>query len=932
MLAAIILVGILAVSAVSANELNATEDTVSEEMAVDDTAVFENETDDVLTESSNVYVDIASTSEIEDGSLENPYKSVYAAYKASDEGTTINIAPGIYSGYDNLFNPDKRNLVFKAMGENVVFDGSGHMDVNFMGKSYFAPIFKVHSSGIVFDGITFINGHAEGDGGALYFELNNCAVRNCKFINCSSDTKGGAIYVYNNEWGSDSFGCNMTIQNCEFTGNKASNGGAIYWDGNKGYLSNCTFTDNNAKSGGAVTMSSFQDVVAGCIFKNNTASGSGGAIYWDKEGASGVLFDSMFIDNTATWGGAIYWLAEDYGFLDNSTFINNSADTQAGAVFWRANHGYINNSVFTDNSAHSWDGAVTLAGDEASLLNCVFSGNTVEKYGAGAVNICGNNTVCNVTFTDNAASEGGAVYVDEDNATITNCIFTNNRAKDGSGGAIKWDNNNGNLSYSTFKNNTATDKGGAIYWSGNDGAITFCTSYTKDTSRGNDLYIEGTNVVLTEYPVKINVGDVSKYYGGSEELIVEVTKDDVALSNADVRITLNGKTSAVKTDSNGHASIPLDLDVGNYDVVSECEGIETTSKVTVASTVIVNDVTGSYLNSKISATFLNTDGKSLSSKEVTFKANGKVYSAAADANGFATVNVDLGVGNYTVTAVNPVNNEQKQFKLVVSKANSQIALTSAQNRGAVTLTAILTPAVASGNVIFTVGSKTLSAPIKDGKAALTLNNLAPGNYTASASYGGDINLNPSVSDNVSFTVLEVYPVLTADDVIKTYGDDTNLAVNLMDSKGNAIANANVNVNITNQITPLTTDADGHAFMPIDLVPGTYDAAVTYKDTMDTAKITVDKATPEITAKNAKFKAKTKTKKLKMTLKSNGKPLNGVKVTLKVNGKKYKATVKKGKATFKITKLTKKGKYKATISCKGNAYYNAKSVKVKITVK
>ncbi|WP_405295860.1 hypothetical protein [Methanobrevibacter sp.] len=43
--------------------------------------------------------------------------------------------------------------------------------------------------------------------------------------------------------------------------------------------------------------------------------------------------------------------------------------------------------------------------------------------------------------------------------------------------------------------------------------------------------------------------------------------------------------------------------------------------------------------------------------------------------------------------------------------------------------------------------------------------------------------------------------------------------------------------------------------------------------------------------------------------------------MKVNGKTYKAkTNAKGKAVFKIKKLSKKGKFKATIKFKCNAYY------------
>ena len=55
--------------------------------------------------------------------------------------------------------------------------------------------------------------------------------------------------------------------------------------------------------------------------------------------------------------------------------------------------------------------------------------------------------------------------------------------------------------------------------------------------------------------------------------------------------------------------------------------------------------------------------------------------------------------------------------------------------------------------------------------------------------------------------------------------------------------------------------------------------------------------------------------------------------IKVNGKTYKATTNaKCKATFKITKLNKKGKYTATVKFAGNGSYKASSAKAVISVK
>jgi hypothetical protein len=95
---------------------------------------------------------------------------------------------------------------------------------------------------------------------------------------------------------------------------------------------------------------------------------------------------------------------------------------------------------------------------------------------------------------------------------------------------------------------------------------------------------------------------------------------------------------------------------------------------------------------------------------------------------------------------------------------------------------------------------------------------------------------------------------------------------------------------------------------------------------------VTKKATKITASKKTFKAK-KSKKYTITLKSGKTPLKKVKVTIKVGKKTYTAkTNSKGKATFNLKKLTKKGKYTATIKFAGNKNYKATTKKVKITVK
>lgn len=121
-------------------------------------------------------------------------------------------------------------------------------------------------------------------------------------------------------------------------------------------------------------------------------------------------------------------------------------------------------------------------------------------------------------------------------------------------------------------------------------------------------------------------------------------------------------------------------------------------------------------------------------------------------------------------------------------------------------------------------------------------------------------------------------------------------------------------------------------------PKTESEEITPTNTTPTNTTPADdkKVTPvatKITAKKATFKAKKKSKKYTITLKVGKKAVSKVKVTIKVGKKTYTAkTNAKGKATFNLKKLTKKGKYTAVIKFKGNKLYKASSKKVKIVVK
>ena len=173
----------------------------------------------------------------------------------------------------------------------------------------------------------------------------------------------------------------------------------------------------------------------------------------------------------------------------------------------------------------------------------------------------------------------------------------------------------------------------------------------------------------------------------------------------------------------------------------------------------------------------------------------------------------------------------------------------------------------------------------------------------------------------------------AEDIKQTYSGPVTFKIKVLDGD-KPVTQQTVIFTVDNTDYVGRTDKDGYATLSIDLAAGTHYVYTEYNNVIGKNKIEITKAASKLTAKKKTFKAKAKTKKYAITLKdNNGKAIKSAKVTLKVNGKTFTAkTNANGKATFKIKKLTKKGKYTAKVKFAGNGYYKASSASKKITVK
>ncbi|WP_407374339.1 Cna B-type domain-containing protein [Methanobrevibacter sp.] len=216
------------------------------------------------------------------------------------------------------------------------------------------------------------------------------------------------------------------------------------------------------------------------------------------------FIDCKFINNTGSWGGAVYSEAT-YATLTNCKFENNTATSYGGAIDINKGILDIDGCDFIDNKAKYGGGAVHIeaSATDQVISNSNFTGNslTLSTIGGGAVSTkASRTTIRDSTFDqNNAKNKGGAVYIDADDCTIEHTAFTHNYAENG--GAIYWKGNGGSLTNSWDIYENEAQYGGAIYFDGTNGNIyNSRIHHNKATNTGGGLYLNGpVNIIYSHF-------------------------------------------------------------------------------------------------------------------------------------------------------------------------------------------------------------------------------------------------------------------------------------------------------------------------------------------------------------------------------------------------------------------------------------------------
>ena len=467
--------------------------------------------------------------------------------------------------------------------------------------------------------------------------------------------------------------------------------------------------------------------------------------------------------------------------------------------------------------------------------------------------------------------------------------------------------------------------------------------YTADIAYWGDnnfksFFISDAEINVNQNKLNMTVNDVYKYYGGSEKLVVNVYNDGVPLNGACVNININNKRFNITTNESGVATALILINSGSYNVFCEYAGVVVSSKFIVNSTIDVYNASYEYSKSIVSGCFYDSNHNPLNNRVVQFLINNVLYNVTTNDQGYVASNLTLNAGNHTVKAINLVTGEKKYYNLNVVKSTPSLSFDLLTFDDYYTLKIKLSPVTSSGNIIFTFEDKEYSAGVYNGSSSFTMYIGTNGSYNISVRHTGDSNLNP-VSDSKVYEFEDKSYKIISKSFIANYGDDKYLEVELINSKGEPVKNTNVTYYITGNdgssyTDDLITNSYGYAKVKFNLDPATYDVILSSVNFGYLRyNVIINKLIPVISTGKKTFKVKTKNKKYKLTLKVNGVPFKFKSVTLKVKGKTYRATTNSyGKAVFKLSKLKKKGKYKAKITFVGDKFYQSVSKSVKIKVK
>ena len=313
-------------------------------------------------------------------------------------------------------------------------------------------------------------------------------------------------------------------------------------------------------------------------------------------------------------------------------------------------------------------------------------------------------------------------------------------------------------------------------------------------------------------------------------------------------------------------------------------------------------------------------GNPIANATVYFTINGQTYAKTTDANGTASMGLNLVSNVYQATVSyngsDMYNKISKNITVTINPtiiSKDLVKMYQNATRFYAKFTDSTGKALANIEVKFNIhGVFYTKKTDKDGVADLGIM-LRPGNYILTA-------YNPLTCEEKGFNIT-VKSLIMQNDLTKYYLNASRFEATVYNKDGSLAVNKNVTFNINGVFYTKTTDKNGVASLGIALRPGNYTITTMY-DGLDIGnKVTV---LPTLVTKDLSMKYRDGSNFTALTLDGQGKPLANQNVSFNVNGVFYhKVTNKDGIASLGIRLMS--GEY--IITSYWNDFQTGNTIKI-----
>ena len=413
---------------------------------------------------------------------------------------------------------------------------------------------------------------------------------------------------------------------------------------------------------------------------------------------------------------------------------------------------------------------------------------------------------------------------------------------------------------------------------------------------------------ISDYNMDISVPEIKE--GVNSTISVDLPKD----ATGTVTVEIDGKKYTANVIDGTANVIVSGLSAGDYNITTVYSGdakydsMTKKGNITVIPNVNVNldvsDVEMFYHDgTRLIAKLTDFQGKPIVNATIYFNINGVNYTRTTDANGTASIALNLESGAYPViVAYNGSASYSKISKNITVAINPSIIaddlvkMYKNDTKFSAKFLGSDGKVLADTQIKFNINGVLYSRITNnDGVGSLAIN-LRPGEYVLTA-------YNPVTGEQQGFNIT-VKSLIVTQDLTKYYMNASSFQATIYDKNGSLAVGKNVTFNINGVFYTRTTDENGVVSLAINLRPGEYIITTIYEE-LDIGNNVV--VLPTLVTSDLNMTYMDGSKFTAQTLDGQGKPLVNQNVTFNVNGRLYfKTTGDDGVASLTINLMS--GKY------------------------